>query len=111
MQSQPGSSAEPPKAELPRAESPKAEPEIIPPGMDYRPDRQPGPTVFAYRTTRIQVARLGPVGITLVLLAAGVLAVAGAALLLGAALIGAIVGGVVVLGAIASRFFRGAFRR
>ncbi len=106
MQSQqPGSSTEP-KAELPRTE-----PEIIPPGVDYRPDRQTGPRVFAYRTTRIQVARLGPVGITLVLLAAGVLAVAGAALLLGAALIGAIVGGVVVLGAIASRFFRGTFRR
>ena len=106
MQPQPGSNAEAPRAELP-----KAEPEIIPPGMDYRSDRQSGPTVFAFRTTRVRVTRLGPVGITLVLLGAGVLAVAGAALLLGAALIGAVVGGVVVLGAIASRFVRGAFRR
>jgi hypothetical protein len=100
-----------PQQPAPKAERPRAEPEIIPPGVDIRSEPQFGPTVFAYRTSHIHVRRLGPVGITLVLIGVGILAFAGAALLLGAALIGAVAGGVIVAGVIATRLFRSVFGR
>jgi len=89
------------------AEPPRAEPEIIPPGADFPPRRGPGRVVFTRRVTRIQVTRLGPFGIAMVLLGAGVLGVVGLLVLLGAALVAAAALGVVVLGALLSRLLRG----
>lgn len=91
----------------PQPEAPRAEPEIIPPGAHFRSGPHVEAAVFTHRGTRIHVARLGPFGIALVLLAAGVVAAAGLALLLGAALIGAVAAGAIILAAAVARFLRG----
>jgi hypothetical protein len=100
-----------PEQSVPKVERPRFEPEIIPPDAEPRRGPQVEATVFAYRTTGSgQVKRLGPLGITLTLLAAGVLTVAGIGLLLGAALVGVVAAGVVITGAVVARLLRGGLR-
>jgi len=99
--------AEPPRAEPPRAEPPRAEPEIIPPGADFSATPRVENAVFIHHGTRIRVRRLGPLGIALVLLAAGVVGAVGLLVLLGAALVGAAAAGAIIVGALVSRLFRG----
>jgi hypothetical protein len=96
---------------MPKAQTPYIEPELIPPGGDWpRASRIWGST-GRHRTTRIQITRLGPAGIALVVLLIGILSLAGAALLLGAALIGIAAGGVLIVGGIVSSLSRRPFRR
>jgi hypothetical protein len=92
------------------AEPPRAEPEIIPPGADFPPRPRPEGVVFTHRGGRIRVARLGPLGIAMVLLGAGVLGAIGLLVLLGAVLVGAAALGVIVIGALLSQLFRGSPR-
>jgi len=92
------------------AEPPRAEPEIIPPGADFPPRPRAEGVVFTRHGTRIQVTRLGPFGIAMVLLGAGVLGAIGLLVLLGAALVGAAALGVIVIGALLSRLLRGSPR-
>jgi len=93
----------------PKAETPCIEPEIIPPGADWpRSSRiSSGP----HHTTRIQIARLGPVGIALFGLLIGILVLAGLVLILGAALVGVAAAGVLIGGGIFSSLSRRSFRR
>src|SRR5689334_2522218 len=72
----------------PKAETPNIEPEIIPPGADWPCSSRSSASTGAHHTTRIQIPRLGPVGIVLFVLLIGILVLAGLVLLLGAALIG-----------------------
>ena len=80
----------------PKAETPHIEPEIIPPGADWPRSSRIWISTGPHHTTRIQIARLGPVGITLSVLLVGILALAGLVLLLGAALIGVVAAGVLI---------------
>lgn len=89
------------------AEPPGAEPEIMPPGADFPPRTRAEGVVFTHRGSRIRVARLGPFGIAMVLLGAGVLGAIGLLVLLGAVLVGAAAVGVIVIGALLSQLFRG----
>jgi hypothetical protein len=102
-----------PRTEPSRAEIPRAEPEIIPPGADYpsAPHFERASYTHARHATRIRVARVGPVGFVLLLVLAGVLAVAGSVVLLAAALIGAAAAGMIIAGATVSRLVRGLFRQ
>ena len=96
----------------PMAETPPyAEPEIIPPGADWPRSSQMWISTGTHHTTRIQIARLGPVGIALFLLLIGILALAGLVLLLGAALVGVVAAGVLIGGGIFSSLSRRSFRR
>ena len=95
----------------PKAKRPYAEPEIIPPGADWpRASRICGST-GAHQRIRIQITRLGPVGIALFALLIGILAFAGMAILVGAALIGIAAGAVIIVGGILSSLSRRPFRR
>jgi hypothetical protein len=96
---------------MPKARTPYTEPEIIPPGTDWPRVSRIWVSTGPYYTTRIQMARLGPVGITLFVLLIGMLALAGMALLLGAALVGIAAGGVLIVGGIISSLSRRPFRR
>ena len=87
------------------ADRPRAEPEIIPPGVDVPPHREA--FALARHGIRIDVTRLGPFGITVLLLGGAVLGAIGLLMLLGAALVGAAAIGVVVVVALLSRLFRG----
>ena len=72
----------------PKAETPHIAPEIILPDADWPRSSRICISTGSHHATRIQIARLGPVGITLSVLLVGFLALAGLVLLLGAALIG-----------------------
>jgi len=96
---------------MPKAKTPYTEPEIIPPGADWPRASRIWVSTGPYHTTRIQIARPGPVGITLFVLLIGILALAGMALLLGAALVGIAAGGVLIVGGIISSLLRRPFRR
>jgi len=91
---------------VPGAEHPRSEPEIIPPG-DPRlraEDTFPG-------TQRIYVARLGPFGLTMVVLAVAFLAAVILLLLLGAFLIWIPLAGLILAIAVISSMLRGSWRR
>jgi hypothetical protein len=96
---------------MPKAKTPYAEPEIIPPGADWpRASRICGST-GTHQRIRIQITRLGPVGIALLALLIGILALAGMAVLVGAALVGIAAGAVLIVGGILSSLSRRPFRR
>jgi hypothetical protein len=95
----------------PRPEKLRAEPEIIPPGAPVG-IRSPVWASADVRTRgRIYVAKLGPLGSTVLFLIIGILAVFALFLLLGAALISLAVVGVLTVGAIVSAVRRGRSRR
>ncbi len=96
---------------MPKAKTRCTEPEIIPPGADWPRASRIWVSAGPYHTTRIQIKRLGPVGIALFMLLIGILALAGMALLLGAALVGLAAGGVLIVGGIISSLSRRPFRR
>jgi hypothetical protein len=96
---------------MPKAKTPYTEPEIIPPDADWPRASRIWLSARPYHTTRIQITRLGPVGIALFMLLIGILALAGMALLLGVALVGIAAGGVLIVGGIISSLSRRPFRR
>jgi hypothetical protein len=95
----------------PKAETPYIEPEIIPPGADRPLASRIWVSTGPHHTTRIQITRLGPVGIALFVLLVGILASVGLFLLLGAALVGVVAAGVLIGGGIFSSLSRRPFRR
>jgi hypothetical protein len=96
---------------MPRGETPYTEPEIILPGADWPRASQTWVSTDPHHTTRIQITRLGPVGIAFFMLLIGILALAGMALLIGAALVGIAAAGVLIVAGIVSSLFRRQFRR
>jgi hypothetical protein len=95
----------------PMAETSSIEPEIIPPGADWPRSSRIWISTGPQHTTRIQIARLGPVGIALFVLLIGILALAGLVLLLGAALVGVVAAGVLIGAGVSSSLSRRSFRR
>ena len=96
---------------MPKAETPDTEPEIIPPDADWPSSSRIWVSAGPHHTTRIQITRVGPLGIALFVLLVGILALAGLVLLLGAALVGVVVAGVLIGGRIFSSLSRHPFRR
>jgi hypothetical protein len=86
-----------------------AEPEIIPPDADVSSGAR-AEAVFASRGVHIEVTRLGPLGIVVILLGAGMLGAFALLMLLGTVLVGAAVAGVVLAAALLSRLLRGPLR-
>ena len=95
----------------PRANTPHTEPEIIPPDADWPGVSRIWVSTGRHHTARIQITRLGPVGVALFVMLIGILALAGMALLLGAALVGIAAGGALIVGGIISSLSRRPFRR
>jgi hypothetical protein len=95
----------------PKAETPYIEPEIIPPGADRPRSSRIWVSTGPWHTTRVQITRLGPIGIALFVLLIGILASVGLFLLLGAALVGVVAAGVLIGGGIFSSLLRRPFRR
>ena len=95
----------------PKAETPYIEPEIIPPGADRPRSSRIWVSTGPWHTTRVQITRLGPIGIALFVLLIGILASIGLFLLLGAALVGIAAASVLIVGGIISRLSRRPFRR
>jgi hypothetical protein len=95
----------------PKAETPYIEPEIIPPGADRPRSSRIWVSTGPCHTTRVQITRLGPIGIALFVLLIGILASVGLFLLLGAALVGVVAAGVLIGGGIFSSLLRRPFRR
>jgi hypothetical protein len=95
----------------PRANTPHTEPEIILPDADWPRASRIWISTSNRHTARIQITRLGPVGIAIFVLLIGVLALVGMALLLGAALVGIAAAGVPIIGGILSNLSRRQFRR
>src|ERR1700730_18016791 len=96
---------------MPKAKTPYTEPEIFPPGADWPRASRIWVSTGPHQTTRIQITRLGPVGIAFFLLLIVIVALAGIAFLIGAALVGIAAGGVLIVGGIISSLFRRPFRR
>ncbi len=67
---------------------PRSEPEIIPPGVDFRPWPDGETGFYTHRSIRIHVTRPGPVGIAAIVIGAGIVGALGFLLLLGTLLIG-----------------------
>ena len=61
----------------PKAETPYIEPEIIPPGADWPRSSRIWVSTGPCHTTRVQITRLGPIGIALFVLLIGILASVG----------------------------------
>ena len=95
----------------PKAEKPYIEPEIIPPGANWPRSSRIWVSTGPHQTTRIQITRLGPVGIALFVLLIGILAVAGLVLLLGATLVDVVAAGVLIGGGFFSSLSRRPIRR
>ena len=93
------------------AEPPRGEPEIIPPGADWRPGSRVWIATARHRGGRLHIAKLGPLGILLAVLMAGIIAAAALVFLAGAVLIGAVAAAALVAGAIISGIFRRPLRR
>jgi hypothetical protein len=72
---------------MPHPETPRSEPEIIPPDRDPRDPRRDGVFVNEPGTQRVYVARIGPLGVILVVLVTAILLAVLLALLLGALVI------------------------
>jgi hypothetical protein len=98
---------------VPGAEQPRAEPEIIPPGdADVRGRWRRPQTSFDGRSTqRIYVARLGPFGFAVLVLALAVLAALVLLLMLGAFVVLIPVAGVLLVAAVVISLLRGSRRR
>jgi hypothetical protein len=96
---------------MPKAKTAYTEPEIIPPVADWPRTSRIWVSTGPDHTTRIQIRRLGPLGIALLALLTGILALAGMTLLLGAVLFGIAAGGVLIIGGIISGISRRPFRR
>jgi hypothetical protein len=90
----------------PNSDQPQLEPEIYPPGSAIPNER----IWVTHGAQRIYVAKLGPVGITLLALLIGGLSVAALFVLLGAAVILVAAGAALAIGAILSTVLRGRFR-
>jgi len=95
----------------PKAETLDTEPEIIPPDTDWPSSSPIWVSTGPHHTTRIQIRRVGPLGIALFVLLVGFLALAGLVLLLGAALVGVVIAGVLIGGRIFSSLSHHPFRR
>jgi hypothetical protein len=95
---------------MPNPEQPPPESEIYPPGATIRRERI-WISAGTQGTQRIYVARLGPVGLALLALIVGTMAVLALFLALGAALITVAVGAVLAIGAILSVVVHGQLRR
>ncbi len=72
---------------MPHGETPRSEPEIIPPGRDPRDPRRERVFVDERGTERVYIARIGPLGVVLVLLVTAILLAVLLALVLGALVI------------------------
>ncbi len=94
----------------PSSERQQAEPEIYPPGSAI-PSERIWVTTGTHGAQRIYVAKLGPVGVTLLALLIGILSAAALFVLLGVAVIAAAVGAAVAIGAVLSTVLRARFRR
>ena len=92
---------------VPGAEQPKVEPEIIPPG---EADRRRGGASFD-GTQRVYVARLGPFGFAMIVLALALFAALIFLLVLGAFVILIPLAGLLLAVAVAISLLRGPFRR
>jgi hypothetical protein len=91
---------------VPGAERPRSEPEIIPPG-----DPRVRWESSFQGTQRVYVARLGPFGLVMVVLAVAFLAAVILLLLLGAFLIWIPLAGLILAIAVISSMLRGSWRR
>ena len=94
---------------VPGAEQPKVEPEIIPPGEAYR--RRRGARTSFDGTQRVYVARLGPFGFAMIVLALALIAALIFLLVLGAFVILIPLAGLLLAVAVAISLLRGPFRR
>ena len=93
----------------PNSERPPAEPEIYPPGSVI-PHERVGVSTES-RTQRIYVAKVGPVGLTLLALFIGIVLAVATFVLIGVAMISVAVGAVLAIGAVLTTVVRGRFRR
>ena len=84
---------------------------IIPPDVDWPSSSRIWESTSPHHTTRIQIRRVGPLGIALFVLLVGLLPLAGLVLLLGAALVGVVIAGVLIGGRIFSSLSHHPFRR
>ena len=84
----------------------QAEPEIIPPGADPAGRSRIWVSAAPHYTMRIRMTRLVPAGIVMLLLAIGILGLAGLTLLLGFASVGLTAAGALMVGYIISGFVR-----
>ena len=94
----------------PNSERPPAEPEIYPPGSVI-PHERVGVSTESRRTQRIYVAKVGPVGLTLLALFIGIVLAVATFVLIGVAVISVAVGAVLAIGAVLTTVVRGRFRR
>ncbi|MGC2415656.1 MAG: hypothetical protein WA459_23530 [Stellaceae bacterium] len=94
----------------PNSGLPQTKPEIYPPGSAI-PGERVWVSTGTHHTQRIYVARLGPVGLTLLALLIGAVAVASLFVLIGVAVISVTVGAALAIGAILTTVVRGRFRR
>ncbi len=95
---------------VPDTNRPRVEPEIIPPG---HPDARRGARMSAdgRSTQRIYVARVGPFGLAMAVLAVAIIAALALLLVLGAFVILVPLAGLVLAAAVIFSMFRGSFRR
>jgi hypothetical protein len=84
----------------------QVEPEIIPPGVEPVGRSRIRVSAAPHYTMRIEMTRLGPVGIVMLVLMIVILGLAGLTLLLGFALVGLAAAGVLIVGAILSGLLR-----
>ena len=84
----------------------QVEPEIIPPGVAPVGRSRIRVSAAPPYTMRIEMTRLGPVGIVMLVLIIVILGLAGLTLLLGFALVGLAAAGVLIVGAILSGLLR-----
>ena len=94
----------------PNSELPPAEPEIYPPGSVI-PNERVWVSTGGFRTPRIYVAKVGPVGLTLLALFIGIVLAVATFVLIGVAMISVVVGAVLAIGAVLTAVIRGRFRR
>jgi hypothetical protein len=89
---------------------PQAEPEIYPPGAAI-PRERIWRSTGTHRTQRFYVAKLGPVGFTLLASLIGIVAVVATFVLIGVAVISVAAGAALAIGAILTTVLRGRSRR
>src|SRR5688572_12171252 len=85
-----------------RSDLPRSEPEIIPPGVDFRPQPDGESGFYTHRGIHIRVTPPGPLGIAAIVVGVGIVGALSFLLLLGTLLIGAAAAGaLIVIGLIA----------
>jgi hypothetical protein len=83
---------------------PRSEPEIIPPGVDFRPRPDgDGTGFYTHRGIHIRVTPPGPLGIAAIVVGAGIVGALGFLMLLGTLLIGAAAAGTLMVIALVAR--------